>query len=306
MPRLVSVGNVVVDLVAELPRLPSSGEDLTATASGISIGGSANTLVAARRQGLPAVYAGAHGSGPLGAYVRAELEREDIGIAHPAVGADTGWDVAIVEAGGERTFITTVGAEAQLDAAALSTLGFERGDLLHVSGYGLCREPSGTALAGWVPHVDRGVTVLLDPGPLGAELAPEIVEPVLERIDWWSGNEQEARDATGARDAVVAAERLARHDFGVIVRRGAAGCLIVERGGTVRQVAGFAVDAIDSNGAGDAHVGVFLAALASGLTPDDAARRANAAAAMAVTRRGPATAPTADELDAFIASHPAT
>ena len=114
--------------------------------------------------------------------------------------------------------------------------------------------------------------MLLDPGPLGAELPTEIVEPVLERIDWWSGNEAEALAATGARDAAIAAARLARHGFGVVVRQGPAGCLIVERGGTVGHVAGFAVDAIDSNGAGDAHVGVFLAALASGLAPVDAAR----------------------------------
>jgi len=84
------------------------------------------------------------------------------------------------------------------------------------------------------------------------------------------------------------------------VRQGAAGCLIAEAGGAVQQVPGFAVDAIDSNGAGDAHVGVFLAGLASGLGGADAARRANAAAAIAVTRRGPTAAPTAEELEAYL------
>ncbi|HEX7834273.1 MAG TPA: PfkB family carbohydrate kinase [Pseudolysinimonas sp.] len=298
----MSVGNVVVDLIAELPRLPVSGEDLTATASGVSIGGSANTLVAARRQGLAAVYAGAHGAGPLGAFVRAELEAAGIGIAHEPVAGDTGWDVAIVEPGGERTFVTTVGAEAGLDGTALASFALDLGDLLHVSGYGLAREPSGPALAAWLPSVDHRVTVLLDPGPMAAEIAPDVIEPVLERIDWWSGNEAEALAATGAGDAISAADRLSRRGFGVVVRQGAAGCLLVERGGTVQRVGGFAVDAIDSNGAGDAHVGVFLAALASGHTPVDAARRANAAAAIAVTRRGPTSAPTADELEAFLVS----
>ncbi|MEQ1738070.1 MAG: PfkB family carbohydrate kinase, partial [Rhodoglobus sp.] len=52
----------------------------------------------------------------------------------------------------------------------------------------------------------------------------------------------------------------------------------------------------------DAHVGVFLAGVASGLGAADAARRANAAAAIAVTRRGPTSAPTAEELDAFLVS----
>ena len=66
-------------------------------------------------------------------------------------------------------------------------------------------------------------------------------------------------------------------------------------------VPGLAVHAVDTTGAGDAHAGVFLAALADGLPPTEAARRANAAAALAVTRPGPATSPDRAELDAWLA-----
>jgi sugar/nucleoside kinase (ribokinase family) len=41
--------------------------------------------------------------------------------------------------------------------------------------------------------------------------------------------------------------------------------------------------------------------LADGLSPAEAARRANAAAALAVTRPGPATSPTRAELNAWLA-----
>jgi sugar/nucleoside kinase (ribokinase family) len=61
------------------------------------------------------------------------------------------------------------------------------------------------------------------------------------------------------------------------------------------------VRAVDTTGAGDAHDGVFIAALADGLAPADAARRANAAAALAVTRPGPATSPDRAELNAWLA-----
>jgi sugar/nucleoside kinase (ribokinase family) len=47
---------------------------------------------------------------------------------------------------------------------------------------------------------------------------------------------------------------------------------------------------------------VFLASLAEGLPPLEAAARANAAAAFAVTRHGPATAPTRTELDTWRAA----
>jgi sugar/nucleoside kinase (ribokinase family) len=63
-----------------------------------------------------------------------------------------------------------------------------------------------------------------------------------------------------------------------------------------------AVVAVDTTGAGDAHAGVFLAGLAAGLPPGAAASRANAAAALVVTRPGPAVAPSRAELDAFLAA----
>ena len=61
-----------------------------------------------------------------------------------------------------------------------------------------------------------------------------------------------------------------------------------------------AVTPVDTTGAGDAHSGVFLASLATGLTVADAARRANAAAALTVTRAGAATSPTRAELHQFL------
>ncbi|WP_433189085.1 PfkB family carbohydrate kinase [Actinoallomurus sp. CA-150999] len=86
----------------------------------------------------------------------------------------------------------------------------------------------------------------------------------------------------------------------VIVRIGPAGCVLAMPGAEVLRVPAFDVRAVDSNGAGDAHVGVFVAGLAEGLSPARAALRANAAAAIAVTRRGPATAPTRTDVDRLL------
>jgi sugar/nucleoside kinase (ribokinase family) len=61
------------------------------------------------------------------------------------------------------------------------------------------------------------------------------------------------------------------------------------------------VEAVDTTGAGDTHAGVFIAALADGLSPARAAARANAAAAYSVTRPGPATSPARAALDAWLA-----
>jgi sugar/nucleoside kinase (ribokinase family) len=72
--------------------------------------------------------------------------------------------------------------------------------------------------------------------------------------------------------------------------------------GTTTYVPGFPQTPVDTNGAGDAHTGVLCAERALGTPWLEAARRANAAGAIKVTRRGPATAPTRAEVDAFLAA----
>jgi len=52
------------------------------------------------------------------------------------------------------------------------------------------------------------------------------------------------------------------------------------------------VTPVDTTGAGDTHTGVLLAALASGCELVEALTLANRAAAVSVTRIGPATAPS--------------
>jgi sugar/nucleoside kinase (ribokinase family) len=331
-PRLISVGNAIIDVTARVPALPERGGDVLARSSGPSVGGSGfNVLVAAARQGLSVRFGGAHGTGPFGELVRAALQHAGIGVLlAPVPDVDTGFDVAITDAGGERTFITAVGAEAQLTASRLATVSVAPGDLVHVSGYSLVHAPSRDAIAGWLQRLPAECVVLVDPGPLWRDIPVAVLAAVRRRTTWWSCNlaEAAASPETGA-GAPVAAEavpvgpasagqisagieaagRLSAASqpeggpgMGVVVRLGADGCVILVPGDQPVHVPGFTVEALDSNGAGDAHVGAFLAALAAGQHPLAAARRANACAALAVTRLGPATAPTAAEVDALLAS----
>ncbi|MEO3742557.1 PfkB family carbohydrate kinase [Plantactinospora sp. B5E13] len=302
-PRLVHTGNTIVDVVMYLPRLPESGGDVLASASQVTVGGGLNVMVAATRQGLPVAYAGMHGTGPFGDLVRRRLAEEGIELVQPRLpDRDTGFSVVMVEPGGERTFATGAGAEAGLGAADLARIAPEPGDLVYVTGYSLAYPVNGPALAEWLSTLDPGVTVLVDPGPLVAEIPRPVLEPVLARTDWWSCNEREARLLTGLAEPLAAATALAERTgrAGVLVRTGPEGAVLAARHRVPVVAPSFPVTVLDTNGAGDAHVGAFAAALAGGLDPVDAVRRANAAAALAVTRRGPATAPTAEEIDELL------
>ncbi len=311
--RLVFAGEAIVDLLMWVPTLPERGGDMLAGSSAIEVGGGFNIMAAAIRQGLPVVYAGGHGTGPWGDKVRAALAGEGIGVLRaPDPDADTGYDVALVEASGERTFVTALGAESLREPGAWDLVRVQPGDAVYVSGYGLVPPDSGRVLSAWAASLPPGVLLFADPGPLAADIPAAVLDPVLARCDWWSCNQREAALLVGRGDPAEAARRLARRtgQVGVIVRAGPDGCVLATRapgparepGLSLSQIPAPAVTVVDSTGAGDAHSGVFLAGLAAGLTAGDAARRANAAAALTVTRAGAATSPTRAELDSFLGS----
>jgi sugar/nucleoside kinase (ribokinase family) len=89
---------------------------------------------------------------------------------------------------------------------------------------------------------------------------------------------------------------------GVVIRAGQRGCFLRLRDGSFHTLAGFDVPAVDTNGAGDTHIGAFISALARGAEPVEAARYANAAAAISVTRHGGSSAPTDAEIRTFLAA----
>jgi sugar/nucleoside kinase (ribokinase family) len=302
--RLIHLGNVVVDLVLTVSDLPNRGGDVIATSTATAPGGGFNVMAAASRLGLTTLYAGAHGTGPFGDQARAALVAAGIEWLLPArVDLDTGFVVTLVDSSGERTFVTSRGAETTLSSADLPRPVSD--DLVYLSGYSLLHDVNRAALVPWLETIRDEVLVFFDPGPLVADIPSTALESVLDRATWLSCNAAEAEAMTGLTDptqsaGVLLAEARAA---GVLVRIGGDGCLLAVRGGEVVTVGGFAVDAVDLNGAGDAHAGAFLAGIAEGKEPVEAARWANAAAALAVTRRGPATGPSRAELEGFLRAH---
>ena len=292
------------------PRCPRAAANCLATSAEITAGGGFNVMAAAARQGLPVLYAGGHGTGPWGDVVRAALAAEGIGLLRPPdPDRDTGFDVALVEPDAERTFVTHLGAEAVRGPQAWTAVRAQPGDAVYVSGYGLVPPESGPALGAWAASLPSGVLLFVDPGPLVAQIPAAVLDPVLARCDWLSCNHREAsllagaglarrpsvgdpRGAQAGPAATVAARRLLARGTAanIMVRAGAAGCYIAPLASAdAIHVRAPQVTAVDTTGAGDAHSGAFLAALADGLPPLGAAARANAAAAFAVTRPGPAT-----------------
>jgi sugar/nucleoside kinase (ribokinase family) len=284
--RLVHTGQVVVDLVMAVPALPPPGGDVLASSTNLLPGGGFNVMAAAARSGARVLYAGSHGIGGFGDLARSALAAEGVELAYePTSEMDTGVVVVLVDATGERTFATGTGAEGRLRSTALDRVLPKNDDVVYVTGYSLLHEINRAALFEWLPRLP-GSKVLFDPGPLVASINPEALRTILSTVDILSCTAREA-EVLGELPPVA------------VVREGAKGCRVHENG-RITDVPGFPVDVVDTNGAGDTHCGVLAAELLRGSTVLDAAVRANAAAALSVTRPGPATAPGREEIDQLV------
>jgi sugar/nucleoside kinase (ribokinase family) len=302
--RVVYTGNVIVDIGLAIGAIPEPGGDVIASSSQITAGGGYNAMTAAARDGAPVLYAGQYGTGPFGTVVRDALAGFD--VAAPGLrDLDSGYSVVLVDDGAERTFVTYVGAEGQLRLEDLRRVPVQADDVVVVSGYGLAHPVNAEALTAWLPGLPEETRVVLDPSPLVADLPAGVLGAALERTDVLSANARETRlmtphlhDAPLPDRAEALRPRL-RAGGTVLARDNSEGAWIADEAG-VRRVPGFPVEAVDTTGAGDAHTGVLAAALLRGDPIDTAVRRANAAAALAVTKRGPATAPEAIETDRLL------
>ncbi|MGC1420038.1 MAG: PfkB family carbohydrate kinase [Acidimicrobiales bacterium] len=305
--RFLCLDTIMIDIVTKVVAWPARGGDALSSGSRVVPGGGLNSMSAASRHGMPSIYVGRLGRGPFSDLAKRALERE--GVVAPVVpdeDQDIGFCVVVVDAAGERTFITAPGAEGGLSGQDLEIIDVAPGDYVFLSGYNLVYPDLGKVVAPWVMSLPDDVVVALDPGPRVLDIEATLLRGVLDRTDWLLCNALEARSLTGKADVEAAVSGLLEvaGRSGVVVREGERGCVVAARGSKPLRVDGYSVEVIDTNGAGDTHNGVFLSELARGTALAEAAGRANAAAAMAIGSLGPTAAPSREEVSRWYASLP--
>ncbi|MGA7835602.1 MAG: PfkB family carbohydrate kinase [Acidimicrobiales bacterium] len=303
--RLYCLDTVLVDVVLKVAAFPPRAGDVRALEQLITTGGGFNAMSASARHHLEVVYAGRLGTGPFSTLAATSLAAEKIGVpVEPNAKLDTGICVVLVEPDGERSFVTAPGAESTLRESDLNALEVHEADYVLVSGYNVMYEGLAQLVLVWLAGLPAGVTVLFDPATRASDIPAANLGATLQCATWLLCNAREATELSGVDDVVGAARALSSLNdrLNVVVRRGSEGCVVARSHGEVRAVEGFSAIVVDTNGAGDVHNGVFVAELASGHDAFAAARWANAAAAMAISRLGPATCPSREEVASFIAA----
>ena len=167
--RVVLMGQILVDLAVRGEALPAPGGDVWASDEGMHVGGGFNALVAARRMGAQAVSLSPIGQGPYSLLIQQALQREEITDAGPHIdGSDNGFCIAFTDQSGERTFISTRGAETRAPASAWAdfTATMRPGDVLYIDGYLMDHPANRQAAQAALEALPEGVQVILDVSPV--------------------------------------------------------------------------------------------------------------------------------------------
>lgn len=301
----ISTGSVLIDLPLHVARVPAPGGAVTATSTGPAVGGGYTVVSAVARQNVPAALAATLGTGPHSSQVRETMRMDGVELLVEELVGDIGTCTTLIEPNGRRTFITSEGVEAEPQREDLERLELLEGDWVYSTGYDLVHPSSKDVLLEWLLGLPEGVNLVVDLGPVQPEMPDEVLAAVLARCDMLTGSHLEITQLSARLGSPEELRRACPRAL-IVRRTGVHGCVLWPVGDDRIEVPGFTRHVVDTTGAGDTHTGVLVASLMDGLDVRTAALRANAAAAEAVSRRGPARSPRRDEIDALISAESAS
>lgn len=221
----------------------------------------------------------------------------DMSLVEVLEGAETPFTVILVDPSGEKVIIVVPTFKAHYSQETASQVLPNTRFLYALPG----DEVQFLALA-QAAHM-HGAEVMIDIEPDTCAERDKL-ERVLAQTDIASFNQFGFAAAVGEEPSLHAAESLLAYGpHTVIITRGRQGSLAVTKD-EQEQVPGFAVDVVDTTGAGDTFHAAFLRATIDGLPLAERLRFANASSALSVTAMGPrGHLPTTSAIEAFLGSN---
>lgn len=308
-PTVLTVGELLVEFVSH--EKGCALERVVDYSGPYPSGAPAIFIDQAARMGARTAMFGSVGDDGFGRALLRRLRDDGVGIdgIHVIPDMTTGTAFVSYHDDGSRDFIFHLHGSAA-EQVVFSSESLPCGDLtLHVSASSLGPERLRVAILDAVDAVlSRGGRICCDPNARPELMRDEGGRQALEMIVNQSFCIMPSTSDLeflypGVKEESAIENLLSGSAEIVAIKRGAEGATVVGRGERY-DLPGHHVEEIDATGAGDCFCGTFIALLAEGRSIHEAARLANAAGAIAVTRRGPMEGnSTREELTQFIASN---
>lgn len=308
MAQKVTVfGSFVVDLMARAPRLPVPGETVLGSFFKQGAGGKGfNQGIAAHKSGGDVTMITKLGRDSLAGVATDAMDSVGLSKDHLFYSETEPTGVALIsvdENTSQNEIIIVPGACATISDEDIASVA----ERIKESAYLLLQlevnQDANEKVAAMAKAA--GVKVIVNTAPYSP-----VTDEFLSGCYLVTPNEVEAEELTGiCVSDLESADKAAKvfKDKGVqnvVITLGSRGVYVNEDGKS-EIVPAYKVNAIDTTGAGDAFNGGLLTALSEGKTISEAARFANALAAISVQRIGTTPAmPTRAEIDKFLEEHP--
>lgn len=300
-PRILCVGIPVRDLTFRVAAVPARGSKANATHLAEICGGNAlNAAIAIARLGGRVAFAG-----PLGdvretssSFILAQMAQEGIDTTHIVRMPDVTTPVSaiMIEPSGERTL--TIYRDPRLWTVKLPDAEKLLADCRALLVESRC---AAFAISLCTEARRRGIPVIV-----GVDRAMALQDDLLTTASHLLFASEQVQETAGIADDGGALRRLAGLTPAFLAAtRGPDGTIWLNETGALEETPAFAVEAVDTLGAGDVFHGAFTLGLAEGEDAREALRFAAAAAALKCTRHGGGlAAPQRIEVERLLRSAP--
>ena len=307
--KVVIVGSLSMDLVAQAPRMPAKGETLIGTKFGMFAGGKGNNqAIASARSGAETAMIGRVGLDSFGEQLLLTLRKNRIDVSGMLRDPDTATGIAHITVDGDGdNYITII----QNSNAALCVEDVERAKELIEKADVLLMQlevPFAPLITAAALAKSKGCKVILNPAP--APVDGKIPSELLALVDIIVPNQTEAKQLSNincdtADGAIKAAQFFKSWGIATtIVTLGELGALVLDGEKESVSVPSFKVAAIDTTAAGDAFCGALAASLSHGNSLEAAVQLGCAAGALATTKVGAEPSlPNIEEISVLLAAN---
>lgn len=285
MKKIAMIGSCVADVIIHLPHLPLRQEDINITSQQLSLGGCAfNAAYMLKLFQIPHLLCTPIGSGIYGDFVKNQLKQLQCKTFFPQTPQENGCCYCFVEEDGERTFVSHHGAEYQFQKEWFAMLDQQDIDMVYICGLEI-EEESGQYIIDYLKRHPR-LKIYFACGPRVAYIKEERLSALFDLHCILHLNEEEARILTSQNDIETAAKHLhAKTHSDVMITLGDQGCYCYEKE-TGFLIPSVQKTAIDTIGAGDAHIGTIMALHALGYDNNTAIKAANSISGAVVSTNG--------------------
>ncbi len=285
MKKVLVIGSTTVDVIIRLSVLPTTGGDINIKGQKTSMGGCAfNVSQAIDYWDVPYLLFSATGTGIYADYVRKYIDEMKVNKADLTPDEPNGCCYCLVEDSGERSFICDHGAEYRFKKEWFDALDTDAFACAYICGLEI-EEPTGDIVINFLK--ESKIPFYFAPGPRINEIEKYKMENIFALNPILHVNRTEATSFTNTNTIRKAADRLIEITGNdVIITDGENGSFCLDKEGRWYEAKAFKAEVVDTIGAGDSHIGTFIAHRMMGKDIMESLIEANKISSLVVQKEG--------------------